>query len=76
MLEMVAAMEKASGKSIAYTLGPRRTGDVASVYALPGKAKAELGWEATRGLDEMCADAWRWQSENPIGYGEAKEQEE
>ena len=68
VLEMVAAMTKAAGKEIAYKIGPRRPGDVASVYAEPAKAKEELGWEAKKGLEEMCADAWRWQSQNPNGF--------
>lgn len=68
VLEMVKAFEKASGKSIAYTIKPRRPGDIATCYADASKAKEELGWEATRGLDEMCEDSWRWQSNNPDGY--------
>jgi UDP-glucose 4-epimerase len=46
----------------------RRPGDIATCYANPGKAIRELDWSATRGVDEMCRDAWRWQSENPTGY--------
>ena len=68
VLEMVKAMEVAAAKEIPYKVGPRREGDIASVYATPDKAKEELGWEAKKGLQEMCADAWRWQSENPTGY--------
>lgn len=68
VLEMVKAFEKASGKKIAYTIKPRRLGDIATCYSDASKAKAELGWEATRGLDEMCEDSWRWQSNNPDGY--------
>lgn len=68
VLEMVKAFEKASGKSIAYTIKPRRPGDIATCYADASKAREELGWEATRGLDEMCEDSWRWQSNNPDGY--------
>ena len=67
---MVKAMEKASGKSIPYTVGPRRPGDLASVYCNPVKAKEELGWTAKLGLDEMCSHAWNWQSNNPSGYEE------
>lgn len=68
VLEMVAAFEKASGKKIAYRVVGRRPGDIAACYADPAKARAELGWEATRGIDEMSADTWRWQSQNPNGF--------
>ncbi len=68
VLEMVAAMEKASGKVISKKIGARRPGDIATCYASTDKAEAELGWKATRGVDEMCADLWRWQSANPNGY--------
>ena len=47
-----------------------RDSDIAECYADPAKAKAELGWEAKRGIDEMCADSWRWQSTHPDGFGE------
>jgi UDP-glucose 4-epimerase len=68
VLEMVAAFEKASGKKIATRIVGRRPGDIAACYADPAKARAELGWDATRGIDEMCADTWRWQSQNPNGF--------
>jgi len=68
VLEMVAAMAAASGRPIPYHVAPRRPGDVASCYADPGLAARVLGWTARRGLDEMCADAWRWQQGNPEGY--------
>jgi UDP-glucose 4-epimerase len=68
VLEVVAAFEKACGKTIPYTLAPRRPGDVAACYADPDRAYKLLGWRAERGLSEMCADAWRWQSQNPNGY--------
>ncbi len=68
VLEVVAAFEKACGKTIPYTLAPRRPGDVAACYADPNRAFKMLGWRAERGLSEMCADAWRWQSQNPNGY--------
>jgi UDP-glucose 4-epimerase len=68
VLEMVTAMEKASGKTIATKIGERRTGDVTVCYADAEKAKKEMGWEAKLGLDEMCADAWRWQQQNPNGF--------
>ena len=68
VLEMVRAFERASGRTIPYRLVARRPGDVAMCYADPGKAERELGWKATRGIEEMCADAWRWQERNPEGY--------
>lgn len=68
VLEMVAAFEQASGKTIPYQITQPRPGDVAACYADPTKAREALGWEAQRGLAEMCADAWRWQSQNPSGY--------
>lgn len=68
VLEMIAAFEKASGKSISYQFAPRRTGDIAACYADPAFAQCELGWKATRTIDEMCADTWRWQSQNPNGF--------
>ena len=68
VLEVVAAFEKACGKKIAYQVVDRRPGDIAACFADPSLAKVELGWEAKRGIDEMCRDGWRWQSENPNGY--------
>ena len=68
VLEMVSAFEKASGKKIPHKIVGRREGDVASCYADPSKAKRELRWSADRGIDEMCADAWHWQYNNPDGY--------
>ena len=70
VLQVVKAYEKACGKTIKYEIKPRRPGDIATCYANPAKAKEELGWVATRGIDEMCEDSWRWQSQNPNGYGE------
>jgi UDP-glucose 4-epimerase len=70
VLEMIAAFERASGRKIPYRIVPRRPGDAATCYSDPSLAAAELGWTATRGLDAMCADAWRWQRENPNGYPE------
>jgi len=61
-------MEKACGHEISYKILDRRPGDIATCYADPAKAKEELGWVATRGLEEMCEDSWRWQSANPNGY--------
>jgi UDP-glucose 4-epimerase len=68
VLEMVSAFEKASGKKIPYRIVGRRPGDIATCYADPSLANAEMGWSASRGIDEMCADAWGWQSKNPNGY--------
>jgi UDP-glucose 4-epimerase len=68
VLEVVAAFERASGKTIPYQLLDRRPGDIAACYADASLAKTELGWVAERGLDQMCIDGWRWQSRNPNGY--------
>ena len=62
VLDMVRAFELASGKPVPYKVAPRRAGDIAACYADPAQALALLGWRAERGLDAMCADAWRWQS--------------
>jgi UDP-glucose 4-epimerase len=67
---MVKAFSKACGKELKYEIKGRRPGDIATCYADPAKAKAELGWEAVRDLNEMCEDSWRWQSNNPNGYEE------
>ncbi|MBL4833168.1 MAG: UDP-glucose 4-epimerase GalE [Pseudomonas sp.] len=69
VLDMVKAFEKACGRELAYKIVARRPGDVASCYADPALAKSELDWQATLGLEAMCADAWHWQSSNPEGYG-------
>ena len=71
VLEMVRAFEKASGREVPYEIAPRREGDVATCYADPRRAAALLGWRAERGLETMCADAWRWQSQNPHGFADA-----
>lgn len=68
VLDMVRAFEAASGRKVAYKIVDRRPGDIASCYADPSLAFELLGWRATRGIDEMCADAWRWQSRNPTGF--------
>jgi len=68
VLDVIKAFEKASGKKIPYKIVDRRAGDVASVYADPSYAKKVLNWEAKRDLNQMCEDAWRWQSQNPNGY--------
>lgn len=68
VLDMVRAFSAASGRPIAYQFSPRRAGDVAACYADPALAQQRLGWRAERDLATMCADAWRWQSNNPNGY--------
>lgn len=68
VLDMVAAFERASGKTIPFDVVDRRPGDVALSYADPSKAKRELNWEAKMGIDEMCRDSWKWQEKNPSGY--------
>jgi UDP-glucose 4-epimerase len=68
VIEMVKAFEKASGINIPYQIVENRPGDVAVCYADSSKAKTELGWTAEKGIEEMCRDSWRWQSENPNGY--------
>ncbi len=70
VIEMARAFERASGRPVPYRIAPRRAGDIAQCWADPAKAERELGWKAARGLDEMCEDAWRWQSMNPNGYDE------
>lgn len=67
VLEVIRAFEKASGKTVAYKIAPRRAGDIAICYADAGKAKRLLGWEATQGIDEMCADSWNFVQKNPHG---------
>lgn len=70
VLQVVKAFEKACGKPIKYQIKPRRAGDIATCYSDAAKAKEELGWVAERGIEEMCEDSWRWQSNNPNGYEE------
>jgi UDP-glucose 4-epimerase len=69
VLEAIHAFEQASGRRLAYKMGARRPGDVPACYLDPGKAARLLQWRASKGLDEMCADQWRWQSRHPQGYG-------
>ena len=68
VLEMVAAAEKASGRKIPYRITPRRSGDIATCFADPSLAARLLGWKAERGIEQMCDDHWKWQSDNPDGY--------
>ncbi len=68
VIEMVDAFSKACGKAVPYELCPRRPGDIAECWASTTKAEQELGWKASRSVDEMTADTWKWQSLNPNGY--------
>lgn len=68
VLDVVRTMAQVSGREIPYQMMARRPGDVAVSYADPSRAARELGWHASRDLEAMCADAWRWQSQNPDGY--------
>ena len=69
VLEVIAAAAKAAGKAIPHKIMPRRPGDAAAIWADVSLAKKKLGWATTRDLDAMCADHWRWQKDNPAGYG-------
>ena len=68
VLDVVKAFEKVNGVKVPYSIKPRRPGDIATCYCNPAKAKAELGWEAQYGIEEMCRDSWNWQKKNPNGY--------
>ena len=68
VLEVLRAYEKACGKTIPYVVDPRRPGDLPEFYADPTRAREELGWEAKRSIEEMCASSWNWQSKNPNGF--------
>lgn len=68
VLEAVAAFERACGKSLPLRVGPRRPGDIAACYASAQRARELLGWKAERSFEQMCADHWRWQCQNPAGY--------
>ena len=72
VLDVIHAFEKACGKKLPYVIDPRRPGDIAECYADPTKAKNELGWVAEYGIEEMCADSWNWQKNNPDGYHTVK----
>lgn len=77
VMEMIHAFEKVTGRSIPYRIINRRPGDIGVSYADPSKARKELKWVAKKGLEEMCLDSWRWQSNNPSGYqADIKELEE
>ena len=68
VLDVLHAYEKACGKELPYEIKERRAGDIATCYCDAAKAKNELGWVAEKGIEDMCADSWRWQSSNPDGY--------
>jgi UDP-glucose 4-epimerase len=68
VLDVLRAARTATGHPIPAEMGPRRAGDVVAAYADPALAAELLGWRATRTLDEMCVDHWRWQQTNPDGY--------
>ncbi len=68
VMEMLSAFGRACGHDIAYEIGDRRPGDIAAYWANPALASSLLGWRATRDIDTMCADTWRWITNNPNGY--------
>lgn len=68
VLDVIKAFEKANNVSIPYSIAPRRAGDAAACYADPSKAEQELNWKAEKDLEQMCRDAWNWQTKNPEGY--------
>lgn len=68
VLEVIKAFEEACGKTIPYTIAPRRAGDIAEVYGDASKAKKDLGWQTQYGIQQMCTDSWNWQKNNPNGY--------
>ena len=68
VLDMLNAFGRACGRELPHQFAPRRPGDIAACWADPSRAIEQLGWQARRSLDDMCADTWRWQSANPLGY--------
>ncbi|MBQ8085427.1 MAG: UDP-glucose 4-epimerase GalE [Lachnospiraceae bacterium] len=70
VLDVIKAFSKACGHEVPYQIKPRRPGDIATCYADASLARKELGWEAQYGIEEMCADSWKWQSMNPNGYND------
>lgn len=70
VLDIIHAFSRAVGYEIPYVIAPRRPGDIATCYSDPSKAEKVLGWKAEKNLDDMCRDAWNWQTKNPEGYGE------
>ena len=75
VLEMIAAFEKVCGQPLPYDISPRRSGDIAECYADVTLAREKLNWKAKKNLEDMCKDSWRWQSENPEGYGKKEVKE-
>ena len=71
VLEMVAAFSRTIGRELPYEIVARRPGDIAECWADAGAAQQLLGWRATRDLQTICNDAWRWQQRNPQGYAAA-----
>ncbi len=69
VLDIIKAFDKACGKELPYVIDPRRPGDIATCYSDPAKALEVLGWKAEKNLEDMCRDAWNWQTKNPDGYG-------
>ncbi|AKM32307.1 UDP-glucose 4-epimerase GalE [Pandoraea faecigallinarum] len=69
VLQLIRAFEASCAQRVPYELMPRREGDVACCYAATSRARELLGWEASRSLERMCIDHWRWQVRNPNGYG-------
>jgi UDP-glucose 4-epimerase len=67
-MDVLKAYSDVVGRPIPYQVVDRRPGDIATCYADPSLAEKLLGWKAHRNLDQMCADSWRWQSQNPMGY--------
>ncbi len=70
VLDMVKTFQEVNSVPVPYVIAPRRPGDIATCYANPEKSRAVLGWQAEKGLAEMCRDSWNWQKNNPQGYGE------
>ena len=70
VLDIVHAFERVTGSAVPYKIVGRRSGAVPASYSDPAKAKAVLGWQAQRDLEDMCRDTWRWQKNNPNGYNE------
>ncbi|MCI9415762.1 MAG: UDP-glucose 4-epimerase GalE [Clostridiales bacterium] len=70
VLDLVKAFQDANGVEVPYTIAPRRAGDIATCYSDPSKAERLLGWKAAHDVVDMCRDSWRWQSQNPQGYGD------
>ena len=68
VLQLLHAFERAVGRELPWQFGPRRPGDLPAYWADPTRAQTELGWHATKTIDDMCVDTWRWQSENPDGF--------